>query len=141
MKLKLSGNYNFEHYSKLLFEWVLETVISTRFKSTHFTLQACFRGGVADVIRIINSRTYCYVKRKNNPLHILVVYEQVLFPSSSVGRPNKHNKWYCDWQVFFKPTQEIRPIKGKYTSTNIENTVYNFNSCSMDLSANPNIWT
>ena len=57
-----------------------------------YILQACFRGGVADVIRIINSRTCRYVKRKNNPLHILVDYEQVIFPSSSVGRLNKHNK-------------------------------------------------
>ena len=117
MKLNLFGYYIFEHYSKLLFEWVLETVISTRLKSTHFILQACFRGEVTDVIWIINSKTCRFVKRKNNPLHILVNYERVLFPSSSVGRLNKHNEWCCDSQVFFKPTREIRPIKRKYTST------------------------
>ena len=62
MKLDLPGNYIFEHYSKLVFKWVLETVISTSFNSFYIT--GLFRGRVADAIRILNSRSCCYIKRK-----------------------------------------------------------------------------
>ena len=82
MKLKLSGNYIFEHYSKSLFEWVFETVIPICFESTLFISQGCFHGGVTNVIRLINSRTSRCIKRKNSPLDNLIDYEQLLFFSS-----------------------------------------------------------
>ena len=55
-------------------------MISISFNS--FYIRGLFRGGVAYVIRILNSRSCCYMKRKNNPLDILVHYEQLSVPSS-----------------------------------------------------------
>ena len=88
-----------------------------------------------DVIRIINSRTCCYVKRKNNPLDILIDYEQLLFPSS-ICRSNKQTQ---------KMMLRFTGILYTHATDQVEKEeiyqVYNFNFCNMDLSANSNIWT
>ena len=134
MKLKLSGNYIFEHYSKSLFECVFETVIPICFESTLFISQGCFHGGVTNVIRLINSRTSRCVKRKNSPLDNLIDYEQLLFFSSICWSIKQTKNDIAIHRYSIKPHEGSGRERGIYQ-------VYNFNFCTMDLSANPNIWT
>ena len=117
--LKLSENCIFEHNSKLLFEWVLETEISTRLKSTIFISQCSFRGGIAVVIWIINREAVATWRERTARWTFWSIISNYSFPAQSVGRPKKHKKWCCDSQVFFKPTRQIRLKKMKYNKYTI----------------------
>ena len=74
-------------------------------------------------------------EEKEQPVDILIDYEQLLFPSS-ICRSNKQTQ---------KMMLRFTGILYTHATDQVEKEeiyqVYNFNFCNMDLSANSNIWT
>ena len=112
---KFSRNNIFLTHLKFAFRMSFRDSNIDPFEVSAFYLTGLFSRMGYGYHSIINWRTCCHVKR-NKFWSIMSNYS---FPAQSVVRPNKHKKWCCDSQVFFKPTRKIRLKKRKYTRSTV----------------------
>ena len=95
------------------------TFLSTTQVSTLFISQGCFAEGLRMSLGYLTQEAVATWSENTTRWTFWFTMSNYSFPAQSVGRPNKHKKWCCDSQVFFKPTWQIRLREKRFTKSTI----------------------